>query len=136
MKRRGLLLALAPASAQEAITGLLRAQQEAWNRGDLAAFMTAYEDSAELTFVGANVTRGYRATLENYRRRYPTRAAMGTLAFSELEVHRVGTDAAWVYGKFALARTEEGGGPAAGRFTLVLRQGTKGWRIVLDHTSA
>ena len=132
----GSLTALAAASAEEEVKSVLRAQQEAWNRGDLTAFMSAYEDTPELAFVGKEVTRGWRATLERYQRTYPTRAAMGTLAFSALEVHEVAKGVAWVYGRFALERTAEGGGAASGRFTLLVRRGKKGWKILLDHTAS
>jgi len=119
-----------------AIRALLMTQQEAWNRGDIPAFMTAYWKSPELAFIGASIARGWDGTLQNYYRRYPARAAMGTLTFSDLEVHEVGKQAAWVFGRFALARTAEGGGAASGKFTLVLRKFKDGWKIVLDHTSA
>ena len=141
MHRRDLLFtapfaaaAAAPADVAR-IRTLLLTQQDAWNRGDIPAFMTAYWNSPELAFIGSPIVRGWQATLERYRQRYPTRAAMGTLTFSELEVHDVGAEAAWVFGRFALARTAEGGGAASGKFTLVLRKISGEWKIVLDHTS-
>lgn len=141
MHRRDLLLtslplaAAAAATAESSIRTLLLTQQDAWNRGDIPAFMTAYWNSPELAFIGSTISRGYQATLENYRKRYPTRAAMGTLTFSDLEVHETGAESAWVFGRFALARTAEGGGAASGKFTLVLRKFGNDWKIVLDHTS-
>lgn len=124
------------AGPREDVVALLKQQEAAWNRGDLRAFMAAYEESEELTFVGKEVARGWKATLERYQRTYPTRAAMGTLTFGAVEVHEVGPGVVWVYGEYALARTAEGGGAAKGRFTLVVRQGKGGWRIVMDHTSS
>lgn len=141
MQRRDLLLASPLAGAAQntpaatRIRSILMAQQEAWNRGDIAAFMTGYWNSPELAFIGKSIARGWQATMERYRREYPNRAAMGTLTFSELEVHEVGADAAWVFGRFALARTAEGGGAASGKFTLVLQRLAGEWKIVLDHTS-
>jgi ketosteroid isomerase-like protein len=123
-------------TAATRIRATLAAQQDAWNRGDIDAFMTAYWNSPELAFIGDTIARGWQATIERYRRRYPTRAAMGTLTFSAIEVHEVGAEAAWVYGRFALARTKEGGGPANGKFTLVLHRVQGEWKIVLDHTSS
>jgi ketosteroid isomerase-like protein len=143
MHRRHLLMStpLAGAAAQntpaaQRIRAVLSLQQDAWNRGDIPAFMTAYWNSSELAFIGATISRGWQATLDNYHRRYPTRAAMGTLTFSEIEVHEVGADAAWVFGRYALARTKEGGGPASGKYTLVLQRMAGEWKIVLDHTSS
>jgi len=39
-------------------------------------------------------------------------------------------------GKFALKRTAAGGGDTSGRFTLILRQTSSGWKIIHDHTSS
>ena len=44
---------------REAINGVLHAQQEAWNRGDVDAFLVGYWQSLELTFSGTSgVSRG------------------------------------------------------------------------------
>jgi len=60
---------------------------------------------------------------------------MGTLKFSELEVRLLGAEYAVVLGRFDLARSAAGGGAANGRFTLVLKRGPGGWKILHDHTS-
>src|SRR5579864_5573501 len=72
--------------AEDGVRAVLAAQQAAWNRGDVDAFMLGYEASDATTFVGAAITKGYRQVLENYRRRYPTREKMGQLTFSAIEV--------------------------------------------------
>src|SRR5436190_1131524 len=65
------------------IRALLGNSQAAWNRGDLTAFASDYEDSPETTFIGREVTRGgTQAILERYRRGYPNREVMGTLTYS------------------------------------------------------
>lgn len=131
-----LCLLLAPADPEADVRAVLDKQVQAWNRGDIEAFMTTYLDSPQLTFTGKDsVTRGYRPVLERYRQRYASREAMGTLRFSELEVRMLGPDAALVLGKFELTRTAAGGGDASGRFSLVLRKTAAGWRIIHDHTS-
>lgn len=121
------------ASPEQNVSAVLRQQVEAWNRGDLEAFVSAY--SAETVFIGREVTRGDRNVLERYRRSYSTRAQMGTLAFSDLEVKPLGGGYASVIGRFHLQRTPEGGGDAQGIFTLLLRKTPAGWKIILDHTS-
>src|ERR1700722_11390436 len=101
------------------IRALLKNSEAAWNRGDLAAFASVYEDSPETTFIGREVTRGgVQAILERYRRTYPTRDAMGRLAFSEIEMRTLTPDLVLATGKFALSRTAAAGGDASGRFTL------------------
>jgi ketosteroid isomerase-like protein len=131
----GLISLRAQPSTEVAVREVLRAQQTAWNRGDVDAFMSGYESSDATTFVGATIIKGYRQVLENYRRRYPTKEKMGRLTFSEIEVTPLGAEFASVIGKFHLDRTAEAGGPANGIFTLLFRKTTSGWKIILDHTS-
>jgi uncharacterized protein (TIGR02246 family) len=138
---RLLLLLLFPLLAwggdAEDLRALLDRQAAAWNQGDLAAFMTTYEDSPDLTYTGRRgVTRGYQAVLESYKKAYSTREAMGTLKFSDIEVRTLGPGVALVLGKFDLERTAAGGGPASGRFTLVVRKTAAGWKIIHDHSSS
>ncbi|HLY18591.1 MAG TPA: SgcJ/EcaC family oxidoreductase [Bryobacteraceae bacterium] len=118
------------------VRAVLERSQEAWNRGDLAAFASYYDDSPETTFVGREVVKGgVQAILNRYRKSYPTREAMGTLAFSNVEVRMLAPDAALVTGEYHLERTSAGGGNASGRYTLILRKTPAGWKIIHDHTS-
>jgi uncharacterized protein (TIGR02246 family) len=115
---------------------LLKDSQDAWNRGDLVTFSAYYDDSPDTTFIGREVTHGGpKEVLARYRRSYSTPEKMGTLTFSEIEVRPLGDGYALAHGKFALKRTEAGGGDASGRFTLVLHRTAKGWRIIHDHSS-
>ena len=125
---------------ETAIRAVMAAQVAAWNRGDIGAFMQSYEDSPETTFVGGDIHKGYQQILERYRQRYTSRAVMGTLRFSDLEVRLLPPSAgkveyAVVTGRFHLARTARG--PAQkddGIFSLVWRKDPSGWKIILDHT--
>jgi uncharacterized protein (TIGR02246 family) len=132
------LLVLAPllfAQADE-IRAMLKKSEAAWNRGDMAAFASDYEDAPTTTFVGREVTRGgVDAILARYQRGYPTPEKRGILTFSEIEVRPLGDGYALALGKFALKRTVEGGGDSSGRFTLVLHRTAKGWKIIHDHSS-
>jgi len=122
------------AADREAITAVLRAQQAAWNRGDVQAFLEGYWRSADLTFSGSSgIARGWDAVLARYKKNYPNRAAMGQLEFSELEFRFLGPDAALVLGKWRLQRES---GDIGGVFTLVWQRFPEGWKIIHDHTSA
>jgi len=122
---------------RQAIEQVLKDSQAAWNRGDLVAFASYYEDSPDTTFIGREVVRGgVAAILERYRRAYPTREAMGALTFSEIAVRPLADGVALSTGKYTLKRSASGGGDAAGRFTLILKRTTAGWKIIHDHTSA
>lgn len=108
-------------------------QAAAWNRGDIPGFMIGYWNSDKLVFVGAGgVTRGWQPTLDRYRKSYDSRAKMGMLTFSELEIDVISKDAAVVAGKWSLTREKDN---PNGMFTLVFRKLKDGWRIVRDHTS-
>jgi ketosteroid isomerase-like protein len=133
----------APDGADE-VRAVLKAQQEAWNRGDIDAFMNGYWRSDLTRFVsGDEVTRGWQTVRDRYKTKYSDREKMGTLAFSDLEITMLSADAAVVLGRWELKGVNEppsrrSGVPGEphGRFTLVLRKFTEGWRIVHDHTSA
>lgn len=130
------LTAQSPASSGEsAVRKVLADQVQAWNNGDVEAFMRGYEDSPETTFVSDRVIKGYAPVLERYKTRYPTPGKMGKLRFSDLEVRLLGPDHASVIGRFHLDRAAESGGPASGIFTLLFRKSESGWKIILDHTS-
>jgi beta-aspartyl-peptidase (threonine type) len=127
---------VAPAeSADAAIRRVLEAQVEAWNKGDLEAFMTGYWQSPELSFYsGGDKYRGWQATIERYRKRYQSEGQeMGRLTFSELDVQVLGPDNALVRGRWQLVRSKDKPG---GLFTLIFRRFPEGWRIIHDHTSA
>lgn len=138
MRRILLLLCFAPLlfSQTTEIRKILKDSEDAWNRGDLAAFASYYEDSPETTFIGREVTRGgTQAILERYKRTYPTAEKRGRLTFSEIEVRPVAPGLALATGKYTLQRTAAGGGNATGRFTLIVRQTPAGWKIIHDHSS-
>lgn len=123
-----------PPNAVAEIQSVLRAQQDAWNRGDIDEFMNGYARSAATVFVSDDqVTRGWETVRERYRRKYSDRTKMGTLAFSDIEVTVLSPDAAVVLGRWALKRATD---EPHGRFTLILKRLPEGWRIVHDHTSA
>jgi uncharacterized protein (TIGR02246 family) len=140
MKRLLLLLILpalvfAQVGPEASIRQVLQQQVDAWNRGDVTTFMTTYEDSPDTTFVGDKVEHGYAQILERYRRNYGTPAAMGKLKFSNLEIRVLDTHYAIATGNFHLDRNAAGGGNADGIFSLMLRKGPAGWKIILDHSN-
>ncbi len=123
----------ASASGEVEIHEVLKAQVEAWNRGDIHAFMQGYWKSEETEFVSSNgVLRGWQAVFDRYRKAYPDRRAMGSLTFSHLEITMLSHTAALVLGEWGLKRQEDHPG---GVFTLVFRKFPEGWRIINDHTS-
>ena len=115
------------------IRALLDAQGAAWNRGDIDGYMAGYWKSEKMTFSGASgVSRGWQSLRDRYHHKYPDRATMGTLVFSNVEITELASDAALVLGLWQLERAR---GPVGGVFSVVLRKFPEGWRIIHDHTS-
>ena len=122
------------------IAAVIQAQQAAWNRGDIDAFMNGYargsrqSGSGSAIFVSEDkVTRGWQTVRDRYKKKYSDRAKMGTLTFSDLEITPLSNDSAVVLGRWKLKRAKD---QPHGRFTLIFRRTADGWRIVHDHTSA
>ena len=114
---------------------VLMAQEAAWNKGDLEGFVQSYKDSPDTLFITSMVNRGFAGMVDSYKRDYPTRAAMGTLGFSDLEVHPLDERFAVVIGRYNLERGKKEGGNATGLFSLVMEKTDKGWKIIVDHTT-
>jgi uncharacterized protein (TIGR02246 family) len=132
-----LTVILAGDAAQDraAIQRVLDDQAAAWNKGDLPGFMKGYLESDDLSFFsGNNKTKGWKATLERYQKRYQGKdKEMGKLTFSEISTEMLGNDHAIVRGRFTLQLKGEN---PTGIFTLVMRKTPAGWRIIHDHTSS
>jgi|JI9StandDraft_2_1071091.scaffolds.fasta_scaffold261090_1 uncharacterized protein (TIGR02246 family) len=115
------------------LKGIVAAQKDAWNVGDFEKFMDAYWKSDKLTFSsGGKTRRGWKATLENYKKSYPDKATMGTLTFANMEVEALGPDVAMMLGEWKI----EGEKPANGNFSLVWRKIDGKWVIIHDHSSS
>jgi len=124
------------ASQQELdVIKVLLKQQDAWNRGDLDSFAQGYKNSPDIIFLTRQISRGYAGMVEEYKRDYPNRAAMGTLTYSDLEVHVLDEKYAVVIGKYHLDRDKKEGGNADGLFSLLFEKTDQGWKIIMDHTT-
>ena len=123
-----------PPNSVAEIQSVLSAQRDAWNRGDIDAFMNGYARSGSTVFVSEDeVGRGWETVRDRYRLKYSDRAKMGTLSFSDIEVTMLSPDSAVVLGLWRLKRAND---EPHGRFTLIFKRLPEGWRIIHDHTSA
>jgi len=112
------------------------AQVEAWNRGDLEAFMDGYWKSPDLVFFtnGAE-TRGWQQTHDRYRASYQGEGRqMGTLDFPQLEFKALGPEAVLARGRWRLRMPD--GKESTGMTSVTFQKLAEGWRIVHDHSSA
>ena len=112
----------------------LQNQARAWNTGDIDAFMQDYWQSDALRFAsGGDINTGWDVTKARYERRYPDKAAMGELAFTDLDVKLLSKTDALVFGRWRLMRENDS---PSGLFTLHFKHMDGKWKIVSDHTSS
>lgn len=132
---------VAQSADEAAIRKAIQSQADAWNRADIPTFMETYEDSAETTFIGQKLRKGYKPILERYKQSYSNPEQMGRLSFSDVDIRLLPSgcgksEIALVTGTFHLERTTHGeAAKDDGIFSLVWRKGPHGWKIILDHTS-
>lgn len=115
------------------ILKVLEDQRKAWNKGDLEGYMQGYVQSDSLVFVGKSGPKyGWKTTLDNYKKGYPDKAAMGFLTFDIRKVQIISSDHAFVLGGWHLKREKD---EPQGYFTLLLKKIDGKWKVVADHSS-
>ena len=116
------------------VQAVLDEQVKDWNEGNIEKFMRGYYRADTTRFAsGGDISRGWQTVFERYKTKYPDRAAMGKLTFSDIETTVLSADAALVFGRWRLERVKD---KPSGLFTLLFRKTPEGWQIVHDHTSA
>lgn len=119
---------------EKRILDLINQQSIDWNTGNIDAYMNGYWKSDKLRFAsGDRITYGWEQTLNNYKKAYPSKLAMGELVFSDLVVELINTNSATVFGRWQLIREVD---KPHGLFTLHLKKFPEGWKIISDHTSS
>jgi uncharacterized protein (TIGR02246 family) len=118
------------------VRAVWNASVEAWNRGDLEAFMTGYWNSADLVFFSNKTeTRGWQQTLDRYRATYKSEGRqMGMLDFPQLEFKVLGPEVVLARGQWRLKMPD--GKESTGMTSVTFLKLPEGWRIVHDHSSS
>ena len=117
---------------KENILKVMAQQEKDWNEGNIEAFMQGYWQSDSLMFIGKNgIKFGWQTTLDNYKKSYPDKKAMGKLTFEILKLEQ-NNSTAYMLGKWSLSR--KGDNPK-GYFTLYWKKIDGNWVITIDHTS-
>ena len=107
-------------------------QVDCWNNGDLECFMRDYWKSDKLLFIGkSGLTYGWKNTLSNYKKNYPSRKEMGKLNLELIEVKKLDKRHYFTVGKWHLARDL---GDLSGHFSLVWEKIDDDWVIIADHS--
>ena len=119
-------------SPEESIRNVMKMQENAWNRGDLTAFMQGYWKSDSLKFVGSRgISYGWNNTLENYKKSYPNTEIMGKLHFDIDLIEKLSEDTYYLIGRYILIRKNE---TPTGYFNLIWNNINGKWYIVTDMT--
>ncbi len=125
-------LDLSEEGAKKSINKVLSVQQDAWNDGDIDAFMEGYWNSDELIFIGrSGVNKGWQTTLDNYKKGYPDKAAMGQLSFEVIQLDQLSQKVYRMIGRYTLKREKD---EPTGIFTLIWKYIDGRWLIVSDQT--
>lgn len=120
-------------SQKNLILELLEEQRQAWNRGDINEYMQGYNKSDSLLFVGKSGPQyGWNNTLNNYKKSYPDKSAMGYLSFDIKEIRMISADHAFVLGAWNLKREKD---EPKGYFTLLVKKISGKWKVIADHSS-
>jgi len=115
------------------ILSLLKAQTEAWNRGDFTGFMSTYWKSPDMTFQSGNQRlSGWETLLKRYQTNYAG-ARRGDLSFKDLKTEILSEDIAYVLGRYHLEYPDA---VHEGLFTIIFKRFSHGWRIIHDHSSS
>jgi uncharacterized protein (TIGR02246 family) len=117
------------------VTKVVLAQQEAWNKGDLDAYVSHYKDGADTEAVLNGPVLGLTNIRSAYHINFPNRESMGTIEDSEVTVRELGPSFALATGKYHLERSKKGGGEAVGTFTQIFEKTAAGWQIIFSQNT-
>ena len=113
---------------------MLESSAEAWNRGDLEAFLSDYQDAPSTTYVvSGGVLSGVDEIRDNYAAKFGPGAERDSLRFESVQVRTLSTTIGIVTARWILH--DNGVVRAAGPFPLVMRLTRAGWKITHDHSS-
>jgi ketosteroid isomerase-like protein len=111
------------------------AQQSAWNRGDLDAYLGYYRDAPDTEAILAAPVRGLPNIRGAFRANFASHEAMGSLEYSQVEAREMGTDYTLVQGHYRIERARKAGGDIEGTFTDILQKTPQGWRLIFSQAT-
>lgn len=118
---------------KEAILAILKSQEKAWSENDIDTYMEGYWKSDSLKFYGAaGLKYGWQATLDNYKKRYPTKDHTGTLNFKINDISQINSESYFVMGEYHLTRNV---GNSNGLFMIIFKKINGEWKIIADTSS-
>lgn len=114
---------------------MLFQQQQAWNSGNLEAFMSHYSRDTGMQFITPRgVRKGWKATLQGYQKKYKgLKDSMGRLDFKidKMEFLDEKNSVGHINGRWFLYRSSD---TPKGHFSLITRLEQGQHHIYIDHT--
>jgi uncharacterized protein (TIGR02246 family) len=117
------------------VVKIILAQEAAWNKGDLDAYLSRYKDAPDTQAVLANLVRGIDNIRAAYKQNFPNKDSMGAIEDSDIEVKTLGDDYALATGKYHLNRPKKSGGPVEGTFMELFEKTKSGWQIIFSQST-
>ena len=115
---------------KKAILSILKNQEKAWNNYNIDGFMQDYWKNDSLKFYGASgLTYGWQKTLDNYKKRYPSKEHTGTLNFKINDISKINDSSYFVMGEYHLTRPV---GDTNGVFMIIFKKIDGEWKIIAD----
>jgi ketosteroid isomerase-like protein len=123
-----------PQVALRQICAMMAASAQAWNRGQLDAFVADYMEGEGTTYIGSRgIVRGPAAIRDAYAPRFGPGGVRDSLSFERVEVDLLAPDLANTIAWYVLMRGDSI--TARGPTSLVMRRVKGSWKIVHDHSS-
>ena len=117
------------------VVKVILAQQNAWNKGDLDAYLSHYKDAPDTQAVLANLVRGVDNIRSAYKQNFPNKDSMGTIEDTDIEVKALGDNYALATGKYHLNRPKKSGGAVEGSFMELFEKTQAGWQIIFSQST-
>lgn len=121
-------------SDKHELARLLFDQQQAWNSGNLEGFMQGYHNDTSMQFITRRgVRKGWKQTLDAYRKGYKNKDSMGLLEFrlTDIEFLDKASSIGHINGTWKLLRKTD---TPHGHFSLITRRISGKHKIIIDHT--
>ena len=119
---------------EASVSSMMQGSADAWNDGNLDAFVGIYADAATTSFMTLDgPVRGLDSIRAAYAPAFAPGADRDSLRFEHLEVRQLPPLIGVATGKYVL----HAGGEVTsnGWFTLVFRRVGSGWSVIHDHSS-
>ncbi len=115
------------------IDAIIEKQLEAWNSGDMETFMSFYDRSDSLIFMGkSGITYGWQENYDVYKRAFPGKEGMGHLHFEAETYQKIDKHTVLVVGSFKMTWPDR---EFSGYYSEIWRKLNGKWTVLFDHSS-